>query len=113
MIKVNGTTIKTPATLQFDIMDIDGATERNANGELIRDRIATKRKLNMTWSALNDAELKSLLNAVKDVFFSVEYYDPMIGGLTTKTFYVGDRNMPLYNYKLKIWESMTANFIEK
>lgn len=113
MLKINGVAIKTPSACQIDISDIDGETNRNARGEMVRDRIAVKRKLNLEWNALNDNEIKTLLNAVKDTFFTVEYPDPMIGGLTTKTFYVGDRNAPMYSYKLKIWEGLTMNFVEK
>lgn len=113
MLKINGVAVKTPSSCQIDISDIDGESFRNARGDTVRDRIATKRKLNLEWNALNDNEIKSLLNAVKDVFFTVEYPDPMLGTLTTKTFYVGDRSAPLYNYKLHIWEGLTMNFVEK
>lgn len=115
MIKVNGTTIKTPSTLQIDISDIDGSTERNANGTLIRDRIAVKRKLNMTWNALTPQEMSSLLKAVQDPFFTVEYPDPMTGNNQTKTMYVGDRNAPMYRNLngAILWQGLTMNWIEK
>lgn len=113
MLKINGVAIKTPSSFQVDISDIDGESNRNARGELIRDRVAVKRKLNCQWDGLKDAEIKVLLNAVKDVFFTVEYPDPMVGGLTTKTFYVGDRNAPMYNYSLHIWDNLKMNMIEK
>lgn len=113
MLKVNNVVIKTPSSFQVDISDIDGESNRNARGELIRDRIAVKRKLNCSWQGLTDAEIKSILSAITDTFFTVEYPDPLVGGLTTKTFYVGDRNAPMYNYKLHIWEGLTCNFIEK
>ena len=115
MIKVNGVLIPTPSTLQIDISDIDGETYRNAKGEMIRDRIATKRKLNMTWNALTPKEMITLLGAVADEFFTVEYPEPATGTTATKKMYVGDRNAPMYrNINGNIlWSGLTMNFIEK
>ena len=42
MLKINGVDIATPKTFSVDISDLDGETNRNAKGELIRDRIAVK-----------------------------------------------------------------------
>lgn len=113
MLKINGIAVKTPSNFKVDISDIDGTTERNALGYMFRDRIAVKRKLEIEWKALKDAEIKALLQAVKDEFFTVEYPDPMEGALVTKTMYVGDRSAPMYNFKMKIWESLNMNFIER
>lgn len=115
MIKVNGSKIPTPSTLQIDISDIDGETYRNAKGEMIRDRITTKRKLNMTWNAISPQDMKTLLQAVANEFFTVEYPDPMTGTNVTKTMYVGDRNAPMYrNLNGSIlWSGLTMNFVEK
>ena len=114
MLKINDISVKSPSELQVDFSDIDGETHRNARGEMIRDRIATKRKLNCKWPALSQAEMSILLNAVKDVFFNVEYWDPL-EGKKTRTFYVGDRQMPVLRIKngVPIWEGLTMNFIEK
>lgn len=114
MLKINGTSVKTPSKFQVDFYDIDGETHRNARGEMIRDRIATKRKLNCEWSVLTQTETSTLLNAVRNTFFNVEYWDPL-EGLVTKTFYVGDRQMPMLRIKngVPIWEGLTMNFIEK
>lgn len=114
-MKINGTDIKTPSELQIDISDIDANTYRNAKGEMTRDRVATKRKLNCKWNALTVAEMSTLLTAVQDVFFTVTYLDAMIGTEQTKTFYVGDRSAPVYrlvNGK-ELWEGLSMNFIEK
>lgn len=115
MLKINGVEIKTPSTFSVDISDIDGETNRNANGDLFRDRITTKRKLNCEWLWMTNSEISTLLNAVRDVFFTVEYPDPMVGGYTTKTFYVGDRSAPLYSCVNGVprWENLSMNFVEK
>ena len=117
MLKINGVAVPTPKVLKVDISDIDGETSRNAKGDLLRDRIAVKRKLNCEWAPLTMEEISTLLKAVKAVYFTVEYPDPMEGAFITKTFYVGDRSMPMYWYdKAKnryLWQGLTMNFIEK
>lgn len=115
MIKINNTSIISPSVFQVDIQDIDGESNRNARGELLRDRIAVKRKLNCEWPPLTAEECSTLLNAVSGVFFSVYYPDPMTGNFETKTMYVGDRSTPaLYIKDGKVlWKGLKMNFIEK
>lgn len=111
---VNGVTVKAPKTMQVGIQDIDGETGRNANGDMVRDRIATKRKIELEWGQLTQNEMQTLLNAVSPVFFDVSYPDPL-SGQTTKTFYVGDRTTPVYSFAntLKPWSGLKMNFIER
>lgn len=115
MLKVKGVAIAAPKTFSASLNDIDGESNRNANGELLRDRIATKRKLEMEWGPLDEFECSVILKAVKDVFFEVEFPDPQEGKLITKTMYVGDRSTPMYSFingKPK-WSGLKMNFIEK
>lgn len=115
MLKINGVAIATPKAFKVTISDLDGETNRNAKGELIRDRIAVKRKLECEWPPLTMVEISAILQAVKDIYFQVEYPDPMDGAVITKTFYVGDRTSPMYrnNNGNILWEGLSMNFIEK
>lgn len=115
MISINGVAIATPKSFQASISDIDGESNRNANGELLRDRIATKRKLELEWGPLSDTEISTILKAVKDVFFECTFPDPQEGKILTKTMYVGDRTAPMYTYinNEAKWTSLKMNFIEK
>lgn len=115
MLKINNVSITSPSVFQVDIQDIDGESNRNAKGELLRDRIAVKRKLNCEWPPLTAEESSTLLNAVSGVFFNVYYPDPMTGNFETKTMYVGDRSVPaLYIKDGKVlWKGLKMNFIEK
>ena len=113
---INNTQVTQPAEVVYDRSDLDSEDSfRALNGEMQRDRVATKVKLNCTWNALTSTQMKQLLQSMDDVFFPINYYDPHDGSYITKTFYVGDRSAPVYsvaNGKV-IFRSFTANFIEK
>ncbi|EHG13774.1 hypothetical protein HMPREF9682_00764 [Streptococcus intermedius F0395] len=111
---LNGVAVVAPKSFQVGIQDVDGETGRNANGDMVRDRITTKRKLECEWGQLTQAEISQILNAVSGVFFSVSYPDP-INGQTTGTFYVGDRTSPAYTFtnKFKPWSGLKFNLIER
>ena len=78
-------------------MDLDDAetTTRTADGTLSRDRIATKRQIEMSWPALPWEKLSAVLTAMQDEFFVFYYPDPMAGQYETKTMYVGNRQSPI------------------
>ena len=113
MLKINGVVIATPSSFEVTIQDIDGESNRNANGDMIRDRITTKRKINLEWPSLSQSEISTLLNAVSSVFFTVTFPDPQ-SGMITKTMYVGDRTSPVYTNKNNkiLWNNLKMNFIE-
>lgn len=116
MLKINGVAMASPSEFKVDISDLDGESGRNAKGYLIRDRVAVKRKLECAWPPLKDGEISRLLQAVKGVFFQVEYPDPMTGSRQTKTFYVGDRSAPMYfkdGSGQHLWQGLSMNLIEK
>ena len=113
---INGTKVTQPAEVTYGRYDLDSEDSfRSLSGEMQRDRIATKVKLECTWNALTASQMSQLLQSMDAVFFDINYFDPYAGGYTTKTFYVGDRTAPVYsvaNGKV-IFKSFSANFIEK
>ena len=116
LLTIGGVPQTTPKEMKVGISDIDGETTRNANGDLIRDRIGTKRKLELEFPPLTQSKISTLLNAVSPVFFSVTFQDPQ-SGMITKTMYVGDRTAPVYRYSTDaqkmLWEGLSMNFVEK
>lgn len=112
-MKIDATEVLTPTALKVDIYDIDGESYRNANGDMLRDRVTTKRKISCKWDYLTTEQMSYLLTLVKPVFFTVEYLDPETGTVLTKTFYVGDRSAPVYSYALGLWTDLSMNFIER
>ncbi len=113
MIKIDGQ-VFTPFSYKVGIYDISDA-KRNAFGDILIDRIATKRKLELTWRYLDREELARLLAAVRPIFFQVTYPDPEENMEKTGTFYVGDRFVNAFDYKNgKIrWRDISFNLIER
>ncbi|RSJ13859.1 DUF6711 family protein [Streptococcus intermedius] len=111
---LNGVAVVAPKSFQVGIQDVDGETGRNANGDMVRDRITTKRKLECEWGRLTQSEISEILNAVSEVFFTVSYPDP-VNGQMTGTFYVGDRTSPAYTFtnKFKPWSGLKFNLVER
>lgn len=96
-------------------MDLTKA-ERNANGTMIIERIATKRKIEMSWTYLSSADLSTLLTAIgTNIFFTVAYPDPVTESERTGTFYVGDRKAGAIDYQNGVvrWKDIGFNFIEQ
>jgi hypothetical protein len=115
MLSIAGTQINPqPSKMSISIMDISNA-ERNLAGDMLIDRITTKRKISLSWAQLTNAQIPVILQKVNPVFFSVSYPDPYTGTIQTKTFYVGDRTMPVYRYNngAILWEGLSLDLIEK
>lgn len=93
MLKINGVAVAAPLPYKVTINDLDAESGRNARGNMIRDRIGVKRTINLEWGVLTKQEVSQILNAVSGAFFPVQYDDPQLG-ITTKTFYVGNRDAP-------------------
>jgi hypothetical protein len=114
LITIGGVNLPTPTEYQVGIMDLSKA-ERNVRGEMIIERIATKRKIELGWSYLTGAQYSQILNAVDPVFFSVTYFDPKSNGTKTGTFYCGDRQAPMMWFKNNVasWKDVKFSLIEK
>ena len=118
ILKVNGVFIKDPSSLEFQLYDLDSeeGSGRNQQGDMLRDRIATKRKLVCQFPPMFQEETAELLQAVNGVFMEVEFPDPSLGTRTTMTCYVGDRTMPMYTIRKDgkiLYQNVNFNFIER
>lgn len=117
IIKVNGVFIQDPSSLEFQLYDLDSeeGSGRNQKGEMLRDRVAIKRKLVCKFPPMYEDQIAELLQAVSDVFMEVEFPDPSKGTRTTMTCYVGDRTMPAYTVRngKVLYENVNFNFIER
>lgn len=114
MLKINTILIKTPSKFQVTIADVYGENLTNAKGDNIIDRIGTKRNMSCEWASLTQIECSTLLTAMTNVYFDLEYPDPLLG-IVTKNVFIGSRDMPIYsaiNNVIK-WEGLTVNFTER
>ena len=94
---IGGVAMPSPQNFAVSLMDLSKAN-RNANGDMILERIATKRKIAISYEYLTGAQLQTILNAITPVFFSVTYTDPLTNASRTGTFYSGDRNTDMLDF---------------
>ena len=117
--KADGTVVVLPAPeeLKWGLSDLDAdGTGRAQNGELFRDRVAVKRKLECTWLPMTSEKMSSLLQAVEDTFFTLNYPDALTGTTRSMTCYVGDRSAPIMRPDVSgawLWGGLSMNFIER
>ena len=114
LITVNGVALPTPSEMSIGKMDITKA-ERNVNGLMIIEKVASKTKLEFTWTFLTSAEVSTLLQVVSPVFFRVNFPDPQTNSIRTGDFYVGDRTMGMLDYFNGVarYKDFAMNFIER
>lgn len=110
---VAGVTLPTPNEFQVGYMDISKA-ERNASGRMIIERIATKRKLFITYSYLTQAQASLVLRTISPTYYTVTYYDPLDGQMKSGSFYCGDRQLGFIDYQNGIprYKDFNFNLIE-
>ena len=66
-LQFNGVTVKTPKEFSVSISTIDAdSSGRNENGEMVRDVIAQKTKLNIKWGPLSDSEVSDILQRINN-----------------------------------------------
>lgn len=76
--------------VQWSRNDVDGPNAgRTMSGLMIRDRVATKIRLDITCRPLKTDELRTLLNLIYPEFVTVVYEDPM-QGMVSKTMYANN-----------------------
>lgn len=118
MIKINGTTIKTPSSFTWGFYDQSSEESgRSTNdGKMHKDIISSKRTLNCVWNNPTRAETAAILQAVTaSVYMNVTYPDALSGTDETRECYVGDRSAPMKTWTVgkQIYSSLSFDFIER
>lgn len=114
MLKVDGVALPTPTSYIPDFEEISKA-ERNANGTMIKEVIAYKYKLNVTWKMLSQSELTKLMNVKRKNSFILEFIDMDTGKSRTGQFYAGTPTANAMEYKnggVENWLDVKMNFVE-
>lgn len=115
-LRINNVNMPEPSSLTWDNMDIDSSKSgRNANGAMLRDRIASKVKLAIEWKLLSPADMSTVLTAISPAFFQCTYPDAKAGGFQSKTMYAGDRSAPALVMKdgVMFWSGLKVTFTEQ
>jgi hypothetical protein len=114
LVTVGGVALPTPTDFQVGIMDISKA-ERNANGTMIIERVATKRKLFITYSYVKESDAATILKAIAPTSYTVTYLDPQTRAMKSGSFYCGDRNIGMIDYinGFPRYKDLTFNLIER
>ena len=96
--------------------DVDGPNVgRNLAGSMIRDRVATKIRLDITCRPLDGEEHMMLLNLILPEYVSVQYDDPMYGHVS-KVMYSNNNSS---NYCIRresgkeLWHDISFPLIER
>lgn len=97
--------------------DVDGeGAGRDLSGDLHRNRVGTKRRLDITCRPLTSAEASLVLTTIMPEWVNVRYYDPQEGRVVTKEMY-SNNNPATYqlrqNNGTELWGGITFPLIER
>lgn len=97
--------------LKWQRADIDGPdATRTLDGTLVRSRIATKIRLDITCRPLTTSELAIILNAIQPEWVTVVYSDPMYGGQINTTKKMYSNNFPVSYLMQKTVNGTTVDY---
>ena len=116
MIQVDGAWIKTPSVFELSVNDVSASDAgRTQDGLMHKNRITRKRKIVLKWNGVGPKDAKDILQAFKNEYFTINYYDPVIGTRVTKTFYSGDQSMPIKTWTVgnRVFEQVSFDVIER
>ena len=116
MLKIGGADMPAPSSMKIALFDVSSGQERSASGEIIMDRVAVKRKLDLSWAFLSGAELARLLNAVTDsAFFEAAYPDPATGEMRSMICCCGEKTTGVLRMEggEALWTNVEMTWTEK
>lgn len=92
---VNGIPIPDPSAFSGAVSDLDASGERDATGELHRDRVATKIPIKLKFNNWDWEMITDLLQRISSDSFQFTYPNPATGQLSTDKRYAGDREFDM------------------
>ena len=93
VLKINGVEMPAPSSMKIAVFDVSAGGERSADGSLVADKIAVKRRLTLGWAYLSPEDMAALLSAAQqDAFFTAEFPDPGTGQPGSMRCCLGDRS---------------------
>lgn len=90
-LKVDGKALPDPSSFEGADSALDTSGERDMNGLLHRNMVATKHPLKLEWETVDWGMMNYILPKVRGESFSFTYPDPCSGEMKTIKAYAGDR----------------------
>lgn len=87
VLELASTAVAAPSSLRVSLVDKQ-KIDSNAAGLTVIDRLARKRRLEIEWRYLTDANMKTILTQLANVVFNTTYYDPVDGASKSINCYV-------------------------
>lgn len=116
---LDGQKIKDPTGFNPELYTLTKST-RVANGDMVMDFVANKRKYNFTWSAINSRELDTIieilwrqLETTKECFHWLEYDDDLRHNKVRVYSGAIPHNLHRGDGRLWIWKDVKLSLIER
>ena len=111
---VDGFAIPCPSSFKWKLEDISSSDAgRTEDTKMDKKRIGQVVGIDLEWKNVSISDAAQILTAFNPEYINVCYLDAKAGEFVTSEFYVGNRNAPLYNAALGVWQSITLNIIER
>lgn len=111
---VDGFAVPCPSAYIWKMEDISASDAgRTEDTVMDKKRIGQVVGVELKWKNVSIEDAATILTAFNPEYVSVCYLDAQKGTYTTSTFYVGNRNAPLYNAALGVWQEISFNIIER
>ncbi|MCF0261694.1 MAG: hypothetical protein HUK23_02135 [Sphaerochaetaceae bacterium] len=105
-----------PCACTYALNDVSSSEAGRTQDALMhKERVAQKRKINLSFWGLTPQETSTLLKAFNPEYIEMEYEDAMEGTTKTGVFYRGDVSAPVWRWSAnnKIYEKIDFNLIER
>lgn len=103
--------------LKWQRSDIDAAESgRTMDGTMRRQRVAKKRRLDVTCRPLKESEVATVLSLIDPEWVTVQYFDPQEGQMVTRTMYSNNYPASFLIHRVNgedLWDGITFPLIEQ
>ena len=105
-----------PQTFKWDLQAVDYEAGRVASGDMERNMVNEKRKVEFTFPPMSAAKWQQLMAAISGIAHA-QFYCTIPDLLDSSFeysgwFYCGDRSIDAYSWGMDIWTNGSVNFIE-
>lgn len=116
---IDGVAIKNPTSFKIELYTLTKST-RVANGDMVMDFVANKRKFEFGYAAINGTEMNKIIDVLwtqlvttKQCFHTLTYLEDEV--IKTATVYAGSIPKQLHSAKsrLWVWKDVTFSLIER